>query len=87
LLLFFTAGLPAASAAAHAISTQGEFRRLVELSESTARLLRSCRKDIDRQGPSTAAYLRRQTEDLAQVLLDEVAQWQILYRKPAPPPG
>jgi hypothetical protein len=33
------------------------------------------------------ATLRRQTDELAQVLMDEVADWQILYRKPAPPPG
>jgi hypothetical protein len=33
-LLFLTAGLPAASAAAHAVSTQGDFNRLVDRSES-----------------------------------------------------
>jgi hypothetical protein len=86
-LLFFTAGLPAASAAAHAISTQGEFRRLVDRSESMARRLRSSLNDLNLSRPFTAANLRRHTEDLAQVLLEEVADWQILYRKPPPPPG
>jgi hypothetical protein len=86
-LLFFTAGLPAASAAAHAISTQGEFPKLVDRSKLMARLLRSYLKDIHREGESSAANLRRQTENLAQVLLEEVADWQILYRKPPPPPG
>ncbi len=86
-LLLFTAGLPAASAAAHAISTQGEFRRLVDRSESMARGLRSSLSRLDPEAASSAAKLRCQTEHLAQVLLNEVADWQVLYRKPAPPPG
>ena len=86
-LLLFTAGLPAASAAAHAISTQGEFRRLVDRSESMARGLRSSLSGLDPEAASSAAKLRCQTEYLAQVLLNEVADWQVLYRKPAPPPG
>jgi hypothetical protein len=87
LLLIFTAGFPAASAAAHAISTQGEFPKLAHRSQSIARLLRSYLKGFDSRGESNAADLRRQTAELAQLLLDEVADWQILYRKPAPPPG
>ena len=87
LLLFFTAGFPAASAAAHAISTQGEFPKLAHRSEKTARLLWSSLAGLTLGGPSATANLRRQTGDLAQLLLAEVADWQILYRKPPPPPG
>jgi hypothetical protein len=85
-LLYFTAGLPAAAAAAHAISRQGEFGRLADRSESMAERLKSCLSDLEREGPLTAAHLRRQTEEVAQVLLDEVGDWQILYRKTPPPP-
>jgi hypothetical protein len=85
-LLFLTAGLPAASAAAHAVSTQGEFNRLVERSESMTERLRSSLGGLHHEGQPMAT-LRRQTDELAQVLMDEVADWQILYRKPAPPPG
>jgi hypothetical protein len=85
-LLFFTAGLPAASAAAHAISTQGEFRKLVERSEWMAGQLRSRLSELNR-GTLSAAKLRGQTEKLAHLLLREVSEWQILYRKPVPPPG
>ena len=87
LLLVFTAGFPAAASAAHAISIQGEFPKLAHRSQSIARRLRLYVKDLDHEGEFTAANLRRQTEDLAQVLLLEVTDWQILYRKPPPPPG
>ena len=86
-LLFLTAGLPAASAAAHAISAQGEFPKLIDRSRTMVRLLRSSLNRLRPREASTAAGLRRQTDYLAQALLDEVADWQVLYRKPPPPPG
>ena len=85
-LLLVTAGLPALSAAAHAISRQGEFGRLADRSESMSQWLASYLSELHPEGELSAAHLRRHTEELAQVLLDEVADWQILYRQIPPPP-
>jgi hypothetical protein len=89
-LTFFAAGFPAAAAACHAISTQGEFRRLADRSDSMAQSLRRVSEQLEnirKKGQLTGASLREEAKHVADVMLEEVVDWQILYRKPAPPVG
>jgi hypothetical protein len=83
-LTLLAAGFPAAAGACHAISTQGEFRKLAErsgaMSENLTRLEVELRA-MDAGGGCTAASLRRSAEKVAQVMIEEVLDWQILYRK------
>jgi hypothetical protein len=89
LLTIGAAGLPAAAAACHAITTQGEFRRLAERSGAMKRGLRAISRRLRsayRSNTLTPGLLRRECENLATIMIDEVADWQILYRKPVSPP-
>jgi hypothetical protein len=82
-LTLCAAGFPAAAAACHAISNQGEFRRLAERSEAMAASLDRLKTDLDKMESSVRAdELSMKAIEIAQVMLDEVADWQILYRKP-----
>ncbi len=87
-LTLCAAGFPAAAAACHAIATQGEFRRLSERSGAMHNSLRGIRtriQQLNSSGQLTLATLRRECETLAALMIEEVVDWQILYRKPVPP--
>jgi hypothetical protein len=88
-LTALAAGLPALSAACHAIATQGEFERLAErgkaMSESLERLAKSLR-DMNTAAALTLGELREECRVIAELVVEEVVDWQILYRKPVPPP-
>ena len=87
-LTLCAAGFPAVAAACHAIATQGEFRRLAERSEAMHRSLEIARerfKQASASGRMSPATLRRECESLAALMIEEVVDWQILYRKPVPP--
>lgn len=85
-LTLLTAVLPAGAAAAHAISSQGEFRRLAERSTSMASGLAQTERSLRHLGESGQSFT---TTDLygvvapaAVAMIDEVTDWRILYRKP-----
>jgi hypothetical protein len=87
-LTLCAAGFPAAAAACHAIGSQGEFRRLARRSEAMHESLKTVREGLEhlnRSGQLTPAALRRECEALAALMIEEVVDWQILYRKPVPP--
>jgi hypothetical protein len=88
-LTLCAAGLPAAAAACHSIATQGELRRLAERSEAMAHALSDIQKDLRKKienGGLTLRVLRDEAQAAASLMVEEVADWQILYRKPVPPP-
>ena len=87
-LTLCAAWFPALAAACHAIATQGEFRRLSERSEAMHRTLDAAGNRLKEASGSdrfSAAVLRRESEALAALMMEEVVDWQILYRKPVPP--
>lgn len=86
-LTFLAAGFPAAAGACHAISTQGEFRRLAERSRAMTVALQHVTDRFDRllNGILTGVAARREVSQLAHLMLEEVLDWQILYRKDVPP--
>ena len=88
-LTLFAAGLPAAAGGFHAISAQGEFRRLSERSEAMCKSLEVLDKELTKlQAPDRLAArdLRRLAGQVAHVMLAEVVDWQVLYRKRPPDP-
>lgn len=85
LLTLLTAGLPACGAAAYAISSQGEFHRLAERSETMASQLAERGRELDKlreRSSFTSRDLRAVASAAAQMMIDEVIDWRILYRKP-----
>jgi len=87
-LTLCAAGFPAAAAACHAICSQGEFRRLSMRSEAMHATLRALHDRLEGLANSkrlTPCVLRRECETLAALMIEEVTDWQILYRKPVPP--
>ena len=87
-LTLCAAGFPAAAATCHAIATQAEFRRLSERSGAMQKSLLSIRdrlRAMTSSGQISPAAFRRETESLAALMIEEVVDWQILYRKPVPP--
>lgn len=86
-LTLCAAGLPAWAAACHAIATQGELRRLAERSEAMSHALSTIEKDLREEIKNsglTLGVLRDKAQEAARLMVDEVADWQILYRKPVP---
>jgi hypothetical protein len=83
-LTVFAAGMPAWAAAFHAISVQAEFSRLVQRSEEVRdQLGESARRLEALKGPSiTYGVLRSETLIVAQLMLDEVTDWRIVYSGP-----
>ncbi len=85
-VIVFAAGLPALSATCHGISNQGEFRRLAERSGAMRKSLLRIKTDLEKAenktGPSRV--LRQEAELVGQIMLAEVLDWQILYRRPVP---
>jgi hypothetical protein len=87
-LTLCAAGFPAAAAACHAIATQGEFHRLAERSAAMKRGLQSVDDRLRAAATArslTPGTLRRECENIAALLMEEVFDWQILYRKPVTP--
>ncbi len=87
-LTLCAAGFPAAAAACHAIGSQGEFRRLAERSEAmhgSLKIIHDRMEELSSIGKLSPATLRKECEDLAALMIEEVVDWQILYRKPVPP--
>lgn len=85
-LTFLAAGFPAAAGACHAISTQGEFRRLADRSEAMTLALNHVAARFGQltSGNLSGAAARREADQLAQLMLEEVVDWQVLYRKDVP---
>ena len=80
------AGFPAVAAAFHAIATQGEFRRLANRSNDMCESLEKIETRFLALGDSGSfADLRRIANEAAELVVEEVADWQILYRKPVEP--
>ena len=74
---------PALLAAIHGITVQGEFERLAKRSEATADYLAGFIKrfnEIDSDNSRYADAIGDHAVEAAQVMLDEVTDWQILYR-------
>jgi hypothetical protein len=89
LLMAIAAGFPAFSAACHAIASQGEFERLAERSKAMRESLEIAAKELREmgtQGNLTVGDLREVARAIAELAVEEVVDWQILYRKPVPPP-
>jgi hypothetical protein len=88
-LTALAAGLPALSAACHAIATQGEFERLAEQSKAMDERLEVLAGELKLMGATgsfTFGDLREDARNIAELVVEEVMAWQILYRKPVPPP-
>jgi hypothetical protein len=80
------AAFPAVAAAFHAIATQGEFRRLANRSNDMCESLEKIEARFLALGDTPAfADLRRIANETAELVVEEVADWQILYRKPVEP--
>jgi len=74
------------AAAFHAIATQGEFRRLANRSEDMRESLEKIKKSFLELGDTPSfADLRRIANEAAELIVEEVVDWQILYRKPVEP--
>jgi len=80
------AGLPALSATCHGISNQGEFRRLAERSGAMRISLERIKTDLEKaeNGTAPSKVLRKKAKLVGQIMLAEVLDWQILYRRPVP---
>ena len=88
-LTALAAGLPALSAACHAIATQGEFERLADQSKAMHERLEVFAGELELMGTTgsfTFGDLREDTRNIAELVVEEVMAWQVLYRKPVPPP-
>jgi len=80
------AGFPAVAAAFHAIATQGEFRRLANRSNDMRESLENIEARFVALGDTPSFVdLRRIANEAAELIVEEVADWQILYRKPVEP--
>ncbi len=80
------AGFPAVAAAFHAVATQGEFRRLSSRSGDMRESLEKIKARLIALGDTPSfPDLRRIAHDAADLMVEEVADWQILYRKPVEP--
>jgi hypothetical protein len=88
-LIAIAAGFPAFSAACHAIASQGEFERLAERSKAMHESLEVAAKELRNLGAKggfTIGDFREVARAIAELAVEEVVDWQILYRKPVPPP-
>jgi len=78
------AALPAFLAALHGITVQGEFERLAERSAATAGYLEDLIKRLNSIQPTShsryADAVGDHAVEAAQVMLEEVTDWQVLYR-------
>lgn len=83
-LTLASALLPAGGGAAHAIASHGEFRRLAERSRSMAAALERTEEELERvrERGVTEAELYRAVSPAAVAMIEEVTDWQIMYRKP-----
>jgi len=80
------AGFPAVAAAFHAIATQGEFRRLSNRSSDMRKSLENIKARLGALGNEPSLPdVRRIANDAAELMVEEVVDWQILYRKPVEP--
>ncbi len=82
-LTWFAAGLPAAAAALHGIDGQAELERISKRSASMAVRLEELRRLPEAtRGPRVpeSETLARTAREVASALLDEVDDWQVLYR-------
>jgi hypothetical protein len=80
------AGFPAVAAVFHSIATQGEFRRLANRSNDMCESLEKIKTRFLALGDTPLLPdLRRLASEAAELVVEEVADWQILYRKPAEP--
>ena len=84
-LTLCAAGFPATSAAFHAIATQGEFRRLGDRSGAMERSLLGILDRSLKNCPPNLTGLCREARQTAELMIEEVVDWQILYRKPVEP--
>ncbi len=74
---------PALLAAIHGITVQGEFERLIKRSEALAGYLEDSIKRFNDIKPENSRYadaVGDHAVEAAQVMLEEVTDWQILYR-------
>ncbi|HHJ16657.1 MAG TPA: hypothetical protein ENJ80_08175 [Gammaproteobacteria bacterium] len=80
----FVAALPAFLAAVHGITVQGEFERLAERSAATAGYLKNLISRLRSITPESHTHYADAVGDhaieAAQVMLEEVTDWQVLYR-------
>ncbi len=85
-LTLLAAGLPACGAAAHAVCSHGEFKRLVDRSEAMAAQLGFITGRLDNlraeNGRCSSLDLVPIVTSAAQTMMDEVSDWRVLYRKP-----
>lgn len=76
--------LPAFMTAIHGITVQGEFERLAERSEATASYLIDFLQHFNEIKPDTVDHygvtVGDSAVDAAQMMLEEIMDWQILYR-------
>lgn len=84
LIALTVTALPALLAAIHGITVQGEFRRLAERSEGTAGYLSQHIKLFSKIKPEPQSHYADAVGDYAveaaSAMLEEVTDWQVLYR-------
>jgi hypothetical protein len=84
LLTFLAAGLPAVAGALHGVLTQAEMERLEKRSESMARWLEdeheALRASPDPGTGAPSRGVRRVAQRIAQRMVEEVNDWQVLSR-------
>lgn len=80
-LTLLAAALPAWGAAAHAVSSQSEARRLAERSSSMVEVLGEFDRELSAE-ESSSLDLMHHAGKVAQVMLDEVVDWRVIYQAP-----
>jgi hypothetical protein len=87
LTMFVVAAFPAMGAALFALRSHGEFERNAKLSEATRKRLESIIDRLDKGGLDFSAVARA-TDETAEVLTGELADWQfVFWGKPLTLPG
>lgn len=90
-LIVATVALPAVGAAAHAVTSQLEFRRLRERSESMQQALSDSLNALRRVGtdghPVTSRAIAEAVQPASHAMMSEVIDWRILSRKPPTEPA
>ncbi|MBN1567794.1 MAG: DUF1273 family protein [Acidobacteria bacterium] len=84
-LTLCAAGFPAAAGACHAISNQGEFRKLADRSNAMALSLKGIKEELQAMSGESQldkATLEEKALEVSEIMIEEVTDWQILYRKP-----
>lgn len=83
-LILLAAGLPAWAAAIHGIRSQGEFERLSERSKSMHLRLEELQNEINKTNMTGTLLIPKAALDFSRIaaseMLDEVNDWQVLYR-------